>query len=229
MNKYLFGIFAIILTFAGKSFAAPLDAYYCFSTQDPQAVVAKFDSYLTSDAAKGLPTVRLWAMLLNGESHETHCAVFENPNGSSFENSGAIFNAPEGQAFLQDLSTIIEDGLEGGGTPILNIGEADFDKNPFLVLFNLRVKNAKKYAELWTELMNSNDFPGSATLFQDTFNGLDGRTHYIGMSGPSVDALRDAIAESLGSKDGENFQKRASGIRKVLSTYLMLHVKSWNE
>ena len=32
MNKYLFGIFAIILTFAGKSFAAPLDAYYCFST-----------------------------------------------------------------------------------------------------------------------------------------------------------------------------------------------------
>ena len=56
MNKYLFGIFAIILTFAGKSFAAPLDAYYCFSTQDPQAVVAKFDSYLTSDAAKDLPT-----------------------------------------------------------------------------------------------------------------------------------------------------------------------------
>ena len=47
MNKYIFGIFAIILTFAGKSFAAPLDAYYCFSTQDPQAVVAKFDSYLT--------------------------------------------------------------------------------------------------------------------------------------------------------------------------------------
>ena len=93
MNKYLFGIFAIILTFAGKSFAAPLDAYYCFSTQEPQAVVAKFDSYLTSDAAKGLPTVRLWAMLLNGESHETHCAVFENPNGSSFTNSGAIFNS----------------------------------------------------------------------------------------------------------------------------------------
>ncbi len=142
MNKYLFGIFAIILTFAGKSFAAPLDAYYCFSTQDPQAVVAKFDSYLTSDAAKGLPTVRLWAMLLNGEAHETHCVVFENPNGSSFTNSGAIFNAPEGQAFLQDLSTIIEDGLEGGGTPILNFGEADFNKNPFLVLYNLRVKNA---------------------------------------------------------------------------------------
>jgi len=228
MNKYIFGIFAIILTFAGKSFAAPLDAYYCFSTQDPQAVVAKMDSFLTSDAAKGLPTVRLWAMLLNGESHETHCVVFENPNGSSFENSGAIFNTPEGQAFLQDLSTITEDGLEGGGTPILNFGEADFNKNPFLILYNLRVKNAKKYAKLWTELMSSNDFPGSATLFQDTFTGEDGRTHYIGMSGPSVDALRGAISESLNSKEGLNFQKSASGVRKVISTYLMLHVKSWN-
>tara|TARA_Y100001970_G_scaffold284719_1_gene402673 strand:+ start:3473 stop:4162 length:690 start_codon:yes stop_codon:yes gene_type:complete len=229
MNKYLFGIFAIILTFAGKSFAAPLDAYFCFSTQDPQAVVAKFDSYLTSDAAKGLPTVRLWAMLLNGEADETHCVVFENPNGSSFENSSAIFNAPEGQAFLQDLSSIVEDGLEGGGTPIANFGEADFNKNPFLVLYNLRVKNAKRYAELWTELMSSNDFPGSATLFQDTFTGENGRTHYIGMSGPSVDALRGAISESLSSKEGLNFQKRASGIRKLQSTYLMFHVKSWND
>ena len=81
MKRYIFGIFAIILTFAGKSFAAPLDAYYCFSTQDPQAVVAKFDTYLNSDAAEGLPTVRLWAMLLNGEREETHCVVFENPNG----------------------------------------------------------------------------------------------------------------------------------------------------
>ena len=229
MNKYLFGIFAIILTFAGKSFAAPLDAYYCFSTQDPQAVVAKFDNYLTSDAAQGLPTVRLWAMLLNGEAHETHCVVFENSNGESFEQQGAIFQKAEGQAFLQDLFTVIEDGLEGGGTPILNFGEADFNKNPFLVLYNLRVKDSKRYAELWSDLMSSNDFPGSATLFQDTFTGEDGRTHYIGMSGPSVDALRNAIAQSLGSKDGENFQKRASGVRKVLSTYLMFHVKSWNE
>ena len=134
MNKYLFGIFAIILSFAGKSFAAPLDAYYCFSTQDPQAVVAKFDNYLNSDASEGLPTVRLWAMLLNGEREETHCVVFENPNGASFEQTGAIFQKPEGQAFLQDLFTVAEDGLEGGGTPILNFGEADFNKNPYLCL-----------------------------------------------------------------------------------------------
>ena len=90
-------------------------------------------------------------------------------------------------------------------------------------------KDAKKYAELWSDLMSENDFPGSATLFQDTFTGENGRTHYIGMSGPSVDALRDAISESLSSKEGLNFQKRASGIRKLQSTYLMFHVKSWNE
>ena len=99
MKKYLVGLVSIIILFAGKSFASPLDAYYCFSTQDPGAVVAKFDDYLTSDASAGLPTVRLWAMVLNGESHETHCVVFENSNGASFEQSNAIFQKPEGQLF----------------------------------------------------------------------------------------------------------------------------------
>ena len=48
MIKFLVGLVSIIILFAGKSFATPLDAYYCFSTQDPGAVVAKFDDYLTS-------------------------------------------------------------------------------------------------------------------------------------------------------------------------------------
>ena len=229
MKRYIFGIFAIILTFAGKSFAAPLDAYYCFSTQDPQAVVAKFDTYLNSDAAEGLPTVRLWAMLLNGEREETHCVVFENPNGASFEQTGAIFQKPEGQAFLQDLFSIVDDGLEGGGTPILNFGESDFNKNPYLMLINVRVKDAKRYSQLFSDFMNSSELPGSATMFQDTFTGEYKRTHYIAISGPSVDSLRETTSASLSSQDGENFQRRAANIRNITSTYLMFHVKSWEK
>ena len=229
MKKYLVGLVSIIILFAGKSFAAPLDAYYCFSTQDPGAVVAKFDDYLTSDASAGLPTVRLWAMVLNGESHETHCVVFENSNGASFEQSNAIFQKPEGQAFLNDLYTITEDGLEGAGTPILNFGEADFEKNPYVMLINVRVKNAKRYGQLFTDFMNSSELPGSATMFQDTFTGESSRTHYIAIAGPSVDSLRETTSTSLSSPAGQNFQRVASNLRNITSTYLMFHIKSWNE
>ena len=76
--------------------------------------------------------------------------------------------------------------------------------------------------------MNSADLPGSATLYQDTFTGVENRTHYIVMSGPSMDALMDGISSTLNSDNGQKFQKRASSVRKLLSTNLMLHVKTWN-
>ena len=66
-------------------------------------------------------------------------------------------------------------------------------------------------------------------MFQDTFTGEYKRTHYIAISGPSVDSLRETTSASLSSQDGENFQRRAANIRKITSTYLMFHVKSWNE
>ena len=228
MKKYiLMPIILALFTFT-KVYAAPLDAYYCFSTESPGAVVEKMDSFLTSDSAKGLPSVTLWAMLLNGENPETHCVVFTHPSGESFEKSGPIFQSESGQSFLQDLYSVSSDGLEGAGTPMLNFGDVDFEKNPYLVLYNVKVKDAKKYGELFSEFMGSTDLPGSATLYQDTFTGLEKRTHYIVMSGPSVDALRDGISSSLRSDAGKKFQKRANALRKLLSTNLMFHIKTWN-
>ena len=77
---------------------------------------------------------------------ETHCVVFENPNGSSFENSGAIFpNARRDKLFFRIYLLLIEDGLEGGGTPILLIlVKLILIKIHSLYLYNLRVKETKE-------------------------------------------------------------------------------------
>lgn len=228
MKKYLLmPIFFGIMSFV-KLEAAPMDAYYCFSTTEDAAVVEKMDTFMASDAAKGLPSVTLWAMLLNGQEPETHCVVQQHPNGASFEKAGQIFQSQAGQDFLKDLSTVIVAGLEGAGTPMLNFGDVDFEKNPFLALYNVRVKDAKRYGDIFSDFMSSADLPGSATLYQDTFTGTENRTHYIVMSGPSLDALMDGISSTLNSDNGQKFQKRASSVRKLLSTNLMLHVKTWN-
>ena len=228
MKKYLltpiiFGILSFV-----RLEAAPIDAYYCFSTTEDAAVVEKMDNFLTSDAAQGLPEITLWAMLFNGQEPETHCVVQQHPNGASFEKAGAIFQSQAGQDFLKDLSTVDVTGLEGAGTPMLNFGEVDFEKNPFLALYNVKVKDAKRYGEIFSDFMESADLPGSATLYQDTFTGTENRTHYIVMSGPSLDALMDGISSTLNSDNGQKFQKRASSVRKLLSTNLMLHIKTWN-
>lgn len=227
--KYLITIIFALLIFTGQIKAAQLDSYYCFSTTEPQAVFEKFDNYLNSNAAKGLPVVRLWSMALNGPNPETHCAVFENADGDGFESMIGIFQEQEGQDFLRDLNTVIIDGLEGAGTPILSYGQSDFSKNPALILYNLRVKNPVKYAKIWSELMESSNFQGSGTLFEDTFTGETGRTHYIGMSGSSLESLRKELNRSLSSEEGKAFRRKAKEVRKVLSVYLMYHIKSWNE
>jgi hypothetical protein len=38
----------------------------------------------------------------------------------------------------------------------------------------------------------------------------------------------DGISSTLNSDNGQKFQKRASNVRKLLSTNLMLHIKTWN-
>ena len=228
MKKFLlmpiiFGVLSFV-----KLEAAPMDGYFSFSTTEYAAVVEKMDNFMASEAAKDLPSVTLWAMLLNGQEPETHCVVQQHPNGASFEKAGAIFQSQAGQDFLRDLSTVIVPGLEGAGTPMLNFGDVDFEKNPYLALYNVKVKDAKRYGEVFLDFMGSADLPGAATLYQDTFTGTENRTHYVVMSGPSLDALMDGISSTLNSDLGQKFQKRASSVRKLLSTNLMLHVKTWN-
>ena len=223
LMSFIFGILSFV-----KLEAAPMDAYYCFSTTEDAAVLEKMDDFMASEAAKDLPSVTLWAMLLNGQEPETHCVVQQHPDGASFEKAGAIFQSQAGQDFLKDLSTVIVAGLEGAGTPMLYFGDVDFEKNPYLALYNIKVKDAKRYGEVFSDFMGSADLPGSATLYQDTFTGTENRTHYVVMSGPSLDALMDGISSTLNSDLGQKFQKRASNVRKLLSTNLMLHVKTWN-
>ena len=209
MRKYLlmpmiFGVLSFV-----RLEAAPMDAYYCFSSTEDAAVVEKMDNFINSDAAKDLPPITLWAMLFNGENPETHCAVQQHPDGASFERASAIFQSQAGQDFLRDLSTVAVTGLEGA-------------------LYNVRVKDAKRYGEVFSDFMNSADLPGSATLYQDTFTGLENRTHYVVMSGPSLDTLMDGISSTLNSESGQKFQKRANSVRKVISTNLMYHIKTWD-
>jgi len=48
------------------------------------------------------------------------------------------------------------------------------------------------------------------------------------MSGPSLDTLMDGISSTLNSESGQKFQKRANSVRKVISTNLMYHIKTWD-
>ena len=111
---------------------------------------------------------------------------------------------------------------------MINFGDVDFEAYRYIALFNVKVKDAKRYGEVFSDFMSSGDLPGSVTLYQDTFTGEDNRTHYIVMSGSSIDSIRDSVSSKFSSPEGQKFQKNSSKIRKLISTNLMFLVKSWN-
>jgi len=96
------------------------------------------------------------------------------------------------------------------------------------MLFNVSVRNPKAYVRLWSEVMQSSNIAGSATLFADTFTGVDRRTHYDAIAGPSLAAVRTSVSEILESSEGREFLKKTVKVRKLISVNLMYHIKSWN-
>ena len=65
-------------------------------------------------------------------------------------------------------------------------------------------------------------------VFEDTFTGVEKRTHYVGISGPSLAEVRAYLAETLKSEAGREFLRKSAKVRKLISVNLMYHIKSWN-
>ena len=76
-------------------------------------------------------------------------------------------------------------------------------------------------------LMNSPGRQGSITLFEDTFTGVKGRTHYVVIGGASLDEVLSNFRNTLASSDGEKFLKKAPRLRKLMNKSLIYLVKSW--
>jgi len=177
MKKYLLAFLISPFIFIAQLSAAPMQAYYCFKTQNPEVIIEAFDENFESLAAKGVSTHSLYEFHLNGQYGFTHCIVSDNSGPDSFEKTVKTFQSTEeGQALLTKLYSVATDVLNGAGTPLASIGDA---VSPVAMLINVHAKDSKAFVKELTKLMDLTDNEVNMTLFEDTFTGVNGRTHYV--------------------------------------------------
>lgn len=225
MKKIIVSLFAFAFLFAGQLMAAPMQAYYCFNTQQPEVIIEAFDENFDALASKGVSTHRLYEFHLNGQYGFTHCIVSENSGPDAFEKTIKTFQgSEEGKALLAKFYSVASDVLNGAGTPLASVGDA---VTPVAMLIDIRAKNNKLFVEELSKLMNSSDRQGSISLFEDTFTGVKGRTHYVVIGGSSLDEVLSNFRGTLSSPDGKVFLKKAPKFRKLMNKSLIYLVKTW--
>ena len=65
------------------------------------------------------------------------------------------------------------------------------------------------------------------TLFEDTFTGINGRTHYVVTGCASRAEVLNSFRGTTSSPVGERFLKIAPRIRELMSKLLIYMVKIW--
>tara|TARA_S200000501_G_C20865354_1_gene761658 strand:- start:1000 stop:1689 length:690 start_codon:yes stop_codon:yes gene_type:complete len=226
MKNFFKGLFLSLLIFVGNLSASPIQAYYCFVTAQPSIIIDAFDENFEKLASKGVSTHRLYEFHLSGEYEFTHCIVTDNSDSDQFEKSLKIMKgSEEGRAILTKLSTVItKEVLNGAGTPIASVGDPVTQTG---MLIDVRAKDDKGFVNALTSLMNSSGRQGSITLFEDTFTGVKGRTHYVVIGGSSLDEVLSNFRNTLASPDGEKFLKKAPRLRELMNKSLIYLIKSW--
>ncbi len=230
MLKYLISTFTVILFMTVKSYAAPLHAYYCFNLETEESIntfIGAFDNFFASPASQGVSTHRLYAFPLNGANKFSHCIVTENSSPSQFEKNNKIVNSSvEGQELLGIISGAGEIIMEGAGTPII-ASDNQNPTSPVGVIIDIRAKNSKAFVDALSKLVNSPGQKGEMIVFEDTFTGIKGRTHYVVINGSSLEEALSNLDETLASDDGQEYLRGANKFRRVMDTALLNLVKSW--
>ena len=230
MKKLILSLLVLPFISLGQINAAPLHAYYCFNALDTaNTVVNAFDGFLNSPNSEGMSTHRLYAFPLNGENTITHCIVAENSSPEQFEkNNNSVNNSDEGQALLTLLNQNVEWVLDGAGTPILSAGNQD-QNAPVGILIDIRAKDNAAFVKNIGDFLGSAEINGSITVFEDTFTGVDNRTHYVVINGSSLEQAMSNLNGTLSSPEGKKYLRNANKYRKVMSRSLIYLVKSWEK
>jgi hypothetical protein len=95
-----------------------------------------------------------------------------------------------------------------------------------LVVFSMTVSDPAKYAEAFSELIDSMDNPGSVRLMEMRFGG-EGTTHAALISAPDTTIANQYLDELQGSDAYRRFIRKVGDIREINNVSLMRRIKSW--
>lgn len=222
----------LALTFSGGALAAdPVETYIGFDVESPSAVVAALDGLFATEAARG-SKLFLVRSLFDGDDPATHFLVSEY-------DSYADYDAMTAQKVRSGDWANAMRAIDNAGVPVrsgfgiirANYGEGWPDRDNFIMVYSIDVKDAGAYAKALDKLANSEigkKAPGITRLLENRSAGV-APTHFVVMSGPSFAALNEHLDAMFASKAYKDFNDDVEDIRTIVGTATYRKVKVWSK
>ncbi len=233
MHKKTIMIPAVLLLFVfhgTSALAGPFETYVGFTAKSDTGVVAAIDQFFTTSDSKGYD-VFLVEAIMSGDNPATHFVVARYADYAAYD--GLVGQRPTSlawqnlvQGFLSSASPI----TDGMGIVVTEHGEGWPERDDYVTVFNLNVRDAEKYVKAFNEMLNSDTgkaAPGSTLLMSVRFAGAS-PTHYVVMSAPSFAALNNYLDTMFASDDYADFIDDVGDIREVVGTAIYRKVKTWS-
>ena len=213
-----------------SALAGPFETYVGFTAKSDTGVVAAIDQFFTTDDSKGYD-VFLVEAVMSGDNPATHFVVARYDDYAAYDD--LVNQRPTSLAWQNLVQRYLASATplaNGMGIVVAEHGEGWPERDEYVTVFNLNVRDAGKYVTAFNEMLDSDTgkaAPGSTQLMSVRFAGA-APTHYVVMSAPSFAALNNYIDTMFASDDYADFIDEVEDIRDVVGTAIYRKVKTWS-
>jgi len=213
-----------------SALAGPFETYVGFTAKSDTGVVAAIDQFFTTDDSKGYD-VFLVEAVMSGDNPATHFVVARYDDYAAYDD--LVNQRPTSLAWQNLVQRYLASATplaNGMGIVVAEHGEGWPERDEYVTVFNLNVRDAGKYVTAFNEMLDSDTgkaAPGSTQLMSVRFAGA-APTHYVVMSAPSFAALNNYIDTMFASDDYADFIDEVEDIREVVGTAIYRKVKTWS-
>jgi len=199
--------------------------------KDAPKLVAAYDKYYASDAAKGFKgRTILSSNVADGADPATHSLWVQFRSAAEQETyMNAVAEMPARKELMDSLGSLAKVTYTGRAALVRSWGDAA-DDDIVWVTYDVNVSDVAAFnaaLDAWMASPKGKSFPGQGQLWAITFGGADAPTHAITLGYKSL-AEADAWTASLpGDPDFVKFQGVLAKVTVRVGAYLNRVVKTW--
>ena len=204
--------------------ATPVGAVYWLKVTNPNSFVSSLEKYWTSETGQANPGYAIVREVLSaGESDATHSVAVVYPSYEAWDESNALNSKSEAAAAFQRE---VQKSVEVRRTGMFeftgySFGDAETGNAPATtLLYELSVSDPESYVDAFEEFMEAQPSASRAALYSLTATGDSGITHVLTISAGSLGTVMKNLRNDQRGEAFEAFQKKVSGVRKVVGTYM---------
>ena len=225
MKKYIF----VICTICTMAVNAQYCAFFDFKATEPEMVVSTLKGMMDTGWGKNIQgTKSLFSYQFNGPNQATHSIQFCFPDEVAFANFFTSWSlSTEAQLFGEKLGKFTEGINQALNTPLWY--KNDWSNDQAFMIYQLDISDTQAYLNIFKEFTQT---MAKKLGYENNSYGIGypiiGKvkdfTHFVWMGANDVESSLRQTKQMLSDDLFASFSKDAAGIRKVVTTIMMVRV-----